>query len=282
MTLIKKHALVVCGGWDEHTITEDAELGMRFAVRGLSGRYLALSKGRGLMPFQYKDLRRQRFRWAYGGIQTFLKYRSHILWQSKNPAERNLSFRQRIGYFVLAFHWLESGLFVMSSVLLVSTCNLISLGLIIESIKFLVLLSYFSIALSFLNFIAFVLTARVRSGCSFATATGAFFILLSLTWPVALACFKAIFFSRSGSFERTPKYFSGLPSSAGYVVLLRSEILLAILCLFSAIGLYSKVGATESSIVLSLCCVVQAMCYLSSVTIALCERFGRGAKRAAD
>ena len=69
MGLISRDALVEVGGWDEWCITEDAELSLRLLRAGWSGTHVEHAFGRGIMPLTFEALKRQRFRWCFGGVQ---------------------------------------------------------------------------------------------------------------------------------------------------------------------------------------------------------------------
>lgn len=55
--------------WNENCITEDTEAGTRINSMGYRGIYIDESLGKGLMPYNYLSLSRQRQRWAYGNAQ---------------------------------------------------------------------------------------------------------------------------------------------------------------------------------------------------------------------
>jgi cellulose synthase/poly-beta-1,6-N-acetylglucosamine synthase-like glycosyltransferase len=273
MSIIDRHVLVSVSGWNERSITEDAELGMRLATHGYSGLYLPWTKGRGLMPFLFRDLRKQRFRWAYGGIQIFCDYWRDIIKNTPKGTDQratSLTFTQRIGYFILALHWLESllGLLNTSVLIAVTVTAFFSPKL---SPEWLVgSAAIYSLFLILANFFSFVLAAMRRSGCSFAVGCGAFGILLSLVWPVALANIKA--FLRMGStFERTPKYRSGTGSLAETVWMLRVELLLALACLCSAV-LSAWMTDGDVAFLLSLNCLAHMFGYLLPIGAVALER----------
>jgi cellulose synthase/poly-beta-1,6-N-acetylglucosamine synthase-like glycosyltransferase len=69
MGLIRRSAFERIGGWDENVITEDAEASLRMLGLGSLGIYEPTAWGEGLMPLSFDGLKKQRFRWALGGIQ---------------------------------------------------------------------------------------------------------------------------------------------------------------------------------------------------------------------
>jgi cellulose synthase/poly-beta-1,6-N-acetylglucosamine synthase-like glycosyltransferase len=74
MGLIRRSVLDELGGWDEWCITEDAEASLRMLRAGHTGLYINESFGQGLMPLSFAALKRQMFRWCFGGIQLLRKH----------------------------------------------------------------------------------------------------------------------------------------------------------------------------------------------------------------
>ena len=58
--------------WNEWCITEDVEAGVHINSKGYKGVYIEESLGKGLMPFDYASLIKQRQRWTYGNMQVIL------------------------------------------------------------------------------------------------------------------------------------------------------------------------------------------------------------------
>ncbi len=73
MTVIDRRILESNGSWATWSITEDAELGLRFQSRGYACRYIAHPLGTGLSPHSWRGYRRQRCRWAIGGLGIALR-----------------------------------------------------------------------------------------------------------------------------------------------------------------------------------------------------------------
>jgi hypothetical protein len=69
MSLIRRGALEVAGGWAEWCLTEDSELAIRIHAAGYDSVYLTEQYGRGLIPETFAAYRRQRFRWTFGPVQ---------------------------------------------------------------------------------------------------------------------------------------------------------------------------------------------------------------------
>ena len=91
------------GGWDEWCITEDAELSLRLLRRGGTGLHVDRSFGHGVMPLTFEALKRQRFRWCFGGSRSS-GCTSGLLPGDRDPDNR-LTQAQRWAYLVGGLQW---------------------------------------------------------------------------------------------------------------------------------------------------------------------------------
>lgn len=71
----RKSTLDAVGGFDHAIITEDIELSMRILSRGYKTRYAADAVVFTEGPSDWKGLSKQRLRWKYGRLLTFIKHR---------------------------------------------------------------------------------------------------------------------------------------------------------------------------------------------------------------
>jgi exo-beta-1,3-glucanase (GH17 family)/cellulose synthase/poly-beta-1,6-N-acetylglucosamine synthase-like glycosyltransferase len=113
MTLVRYDALVVNGHWSEWCICEDTELGLRLLENNYELRYIDDTFGRGLTPTNFKALKSQRFRWAFGAMQILKHHMRKLIGSS------NLSFGQRYHFLTGWFGWLGDALqliFTFSSI----------------------------------------------------------------------------------------------------------------------------------------------------------------------
>ncbi len=104
MTLIRSRALTALGGWSEWCICEDTELGLRLLENNYELRYVDETFGRGLTPANFKALKSQRFRWAFGAMQ-ILKH--HF---PKLTGKSTLDFNQRYHFLTGWFGWFGDAL----------------------------------------------------------------------------------------------------------------------------------------------------------------------------
>jgi exo-beta-1,3-glucanase (GH17 family)/cellulose synthase/poly-beta-1,6-N-acetylglucosamine synthase-like glycosyltransferase len=101
MCLIRRAALESAGGWSSDTICEDTDLGLSIIERGWTAHYTNRRYGHGLLPDTYQSFKRQRHRWAYGGMQIARKH-----WKSFLPGRSLLSQEQRRAFLVGWISWL--------------------------------------------------------------------------------------------------------------------------------------------------------------------------------
>lgn len=72
LSLYNIDAINKVGGWKTSSITEDAEMGIKFHKKNLKTVYADILIGQGMLPNTFKDMRVQRERWAFGNIQCLI------------------------------------------------------------------------------------------------------------------------------------------------------------------------------------------------------------------
>lgn len=113
MTLIRARVLRTLR-WSEQCVCEDAELGLRILQQGHKMRYIPVSYGKGLMPDNFYDYKRQRFRWVRGAVQILRGHAKIIFLKNEQ-----LSWTQRYQFVIGWMHWLsQAGGLLMTSALI--------------------------------------------------------------------------------------------------------------------------------------------------------------------
>ena len=79
MTLIRAQALRRHGAWSQWCVCEDTELGLRLMQEGMSTVYVDQVFGRGLTPDGFAAFKKQRYRWARGGMQILKAHGASLL-----------------------------------------------------------------------------------------------------------------------------------------------------------------------------------------------------------
>jgi len=200
MGLIRRSVLDEVGGWDEQIITEDAEVSLRVLSLGYRSVYVPRAYGRGIMPLTYESLRKQRFRWAFGGMQILRRH-----WRTILGRRSGLSLGQRYDHLIGGLWWFNDALTLGFTLFVAAAAigaiagrpfvvqRLTGLGLILP------------IVLIGLNLVRYLWALRATTGASPALALAALRVNLSLSWVIALACVRGLTQER-GVFLRTPKF----------------------------------------------------------------------------
>jgi cellulose synthase/poly-beta-1,6-N-acetylglucosamine synthase-like glycosyltransferase len=205
MGLIRKSALQEIGGWDEWCITEDAEASLRILKRGYQSLYIKHSFGRGLMPYTFEGLKKQRFRWCFGGIQILKKHWSALMpWAHWLDPQNQLTSAQRYFYLVGGLQWftdvlnLVFGFFLTLGAISTIFFDQFSIRPLTGPLLVMPAIFLFLHLWRFLWVLRQALKLRVR------VALRSMYNFFSLGWAVTLACFQGLI-QKKGVFLRTPK-----------------------------------------------------------------------------
>ncbi len=101
MCLIRRAALEAAGGWSSDTIVEDSDLGLTLLEQGWVAHYTNQRYGYGLLPDTFDAYKRQRHRWAFGGLQILRKH-----WRQLLPGATGLTREQKREYGLGWLNWL--------------------------------------------------------------------------------------------------------------------------------------------------------------------------------
>jgi cellulose synthase/poly-beta-1,6-N-acetylglucosamine synthase-like glycosyltransferase len=206
MGLIRRSALEGIGGWDEAIITEDADASLRMLGQGAIGVYEPTAWGQGLMPLTFDGLKKQRFRWALGGIQILRRHWSELVPFTHHRLR--LTSAQRINYLLGSIHWFGDLLTAGFTALLLLTAVAAAMHhrLPIREITGPVLI----VPLAFLasGVLRGLWALRRAERCSWGDAFRAMGIWFALSWVDALAAVRGLWSGRA-AFLRTPKQKEG-------------------------------------------------------------------------
>ena len=199
MGLVRKKVLTDVKKWSEWCITEDTEVGLRMHQNNLSALYLDRSFGRGLMPFEFRDWRKQRWRWTFGNMQIIRRNFLNLL---PLIPSRGLSRLQKIAYLSQLTVWFNN--------LFASSLIVIGLGaLALAGIRFpapVLLGAGMLLAAPLVSkAVIFLWALRRRERLTVKQSFGALFAHLAQTWPMATG-WLACLLDSSGAFWRTAKY----------------------------------------------------------------------------
>lgn len=261
MGLIRRSALEEIGGWSTRTVTEDAEASLRMLGAGYTGIYVPVPYGHGLMPLTFDGLKKQRFRWALGGIQIL---RMH--WRELLPFTRHrlrLTAAQRIHYLLGSIQWFGDLLTAIFCVLLLVTAIATALQhrLPVREITGPVVIVPLVFLVSGVGRALWAL--KVTSGAGWGDAFRALRVWFALSWVVSLACLRGLVSSQA-AFLRTPKKKEGRASILHALRSSLTDSLLAGLSVFAA-AVMLVAAPSIATLVLAVLLVYLAGVYSSAV-----------------
>lgn len=187
-----KDALLKSGGWSGETLTEDAELGLRFHRHGYRGVYVPEVVAAGLMPTDLAALKAQRRRWVLGNAQSLgaLCKEPNLSWTRK--AMMLLQLTAWANPLLLAFSML------LGATMIAHLTGSLAAALVASLASATVLVYLFS------TWLFFTLAVRHHGG-SVSSGTRAFLVHLGLLWEGAV-CPGELFVRGDKSFVRTSKF----------------------------------------------------------------------------
>ena len=234
MGLIRRSALERIGGWDESIITEDAEASLRMLGLGSIGVYEPTVWGEGLMPLSFDGLKKQRFRWALGGIQILRRQWRDLV--PFAPHRLRLTLGQRLAYLFGSVHWFSDLLTVGFTALLLLSAVAAALHhrLPIRELTGPILVVPLAFLIS--GVLRGLWALRRAERCSWGDALRALAIWFALSWVDTLAVVRGLL-SGQAAFLRTPKQKEGGNRLWPAIRSSAIESLLAILAVVGAIVL---------------------------------------------
>lgn len=265
MTLIRAASLRQHGQWSEWCLCEDAELGLRLMQQDLRTVYVDAVMGEGLTPDSFSAFKKQRRRWAQGGMQ-ICKAHWRSLLGFKVPQHR-LSLGQRYHFLAGWLPWTGDALhLIFVGAALVWTAGVIALP------------QYFSLPIAlFMLPVATFCAAKLVMGpllywrrvpCSVGGIVGASVAGMALSHAIARGVLAGLF-TKTGVFQITAKGGREVPSRT-WAAAVREEMLLltALFVAIAAIALTRKAGHAESQLWM-LMLALQALPYLAAIACAV-------------
>jgi exo-beta-1,3-glucanase (GH17 family)/cellulose synthase/poly-beta-1,6-N-acetylglucosamine synthase-like glycosyltransferase len=262
MCLIRRAALMDAGNWSSDTIVEDTDLGLTLLERGWRAHYTQRRYGWGLLPNDFAAYKRQRHRWAYGGVQLIKKH-----WRAFLPGGSRLTAQQRAEFL---FGWL-TWLGAEAVGVLIAILNLIWMPLVAflgiavpQSVLTLPVLATFVVML-----FHFMVLYRTRVRAPIFASLGAALSAMALQFTVGKAVAEGAI--REGlPFERTakgsgPSWSERFP--AFWEALLGGALLLGSFLLYA-----TNYNQVHEITIFSAVLLVQSLPFLAAVAMALVER----------
>ena len=261
MCLIRRAALNSAGGWSSDTIVEDCDLGLGVLEHGWQIHYTNRRYGYGLLPDTFEAYKKQRYRWAYGGLQILKKH-----WRSLLPYARSLTRAQKREFCFGWLNWLGAeAIGVLVAILNIAWVPVVAFaGIAIpDQILTIPILAAFTVTLG--HFIALY---RLRVSVPLGQMVGAVIAAMAVQWTVARAVGCGMW-KEGLPFMRTAKG-GATRKSAEFPAFW--EAVLAMLLLAGAVTVvltnYKEIDEIN---IFALVLVVQSLPFVAAVAIAALE-----------
>jgi exo-beta-1,3-glucanase (GH17 family)/cellulose synthase/poly-beta-1,6-N-acetylglucosamine synthase-like glycosyltransferase len=262
MCLIRRTALDSVGSWSSDTIVEDSDLGIAILAGGWLAHYTNRRYGYGLLPDTFEAYKRQRQRWAFGGLQLVRKHWRHLL-----PWAPTFARDQKREFAMGWLNWLGAesvGLVV--ALLNIAWVPVVAFANIAVPDRILTLPIIAAFVISVAHFMALY---RLRVGVSARQMFGAVFAAMSMQWTVAHAVGSGVLKERL-PFLRTAKGGGGIVRKGNFSAFW--EAIIGGLLLAGALTLvvtnYKQVHEIN---IFAAVMVVQSLPFVAAVAIALIE-----------
>jgi cellulose synthase/poly-beta-1,6-N-acetylglucosamine synthase-like glycosyltransferase len=262
MCLIRRTALASAGGWSSDTICEDTDLGLAILEQGWQAHYTNRRYGRGLLPDTFEAFKKQRHRWAYGGVQIVKKHASRF-----RPGASRLTAEQKREFALGWLNWLGAeSVGVAVAILNLAWVPIVAFIGIAVPDKVLTLPIIAAFVVSLAHFIA---VYRLRVAVPAREMLGAVFAAMSVQWTVARAVSDGVIKDHL-PFARTAK---GGAAGKAQVFAARSEAIMgALLVLGSAVLVTTNYEQVREIYLFAAALGVQSLPFLAAVAIAALER----------
>ena len=261
MCLIRRAALVSSGGWTSDTIVEDCDLGLLVLEHGWQIHYTNRRYGHGLLPDTFEAYKKQRYRWAYGGLQILRKHWRYLL-----PRANVLTREQKREFAVGWLNWLgaESIGVAVAMLNLVWVPVVAFAGIAIpDKILTVPILAAFVITLGH-----FVALYRLRVAIRPAQMVGAVIAAMSVQWTVARAVGCGVW-KETMPFTRTAK--GGATCKSAEFPAFWEAVLGSLLVVGAVVILATNYKQIRELHVFAAVLLVQSLPFLAAVALALLE-----------
>jgi len=261
MCLVRRAALDKSGGWSTDTIVEDTDLGLAMLEHGWLAHYTNRRYGQGLLPDTFEAYKRQRHRWAFGGLQLVRKH-----WRRLLPWVDGLTREQKREYGIGWLNWLGAdAIGVVVALLNIVWVPVVAFANIAVPDRILTVPIIAAFTVSVAHFVALY---RLRVRASLGEMLGAVCAAMAVQWTVARAVGMGLIHERM-PFLRTAK---GGSARKGPDFPAFWEAVIAALLLIGAVTLvvtnYKQVHEIN---IFAVVLVVQSLPFLAAVAIAAIE-----------
>jgi exo-beta-1,3-glucanase (GH17 family)/glycosyltransferase involved in cell wall biosynthesis len=261
MCLIRRAALLSAGGWSSDTIVEDSDLGLTVLEHGWQIHYTNRRYGHGLLPDTFEAYKKQRHRWAYGGLQILRKHWRHLL-----PRAEGLDREQKREFALGWLNWLGAeSIGVVVAILNLVWVPVVAFGgiAIPDKILTIPILAAFAVALAH-----FISLYRLRVAVPLGQMIGAVVAAMSVQWTVARAVGCGVW-KESLPFMRTAK--GGATVKGPDFPAFWEALLAALLLIGAVIVVATNYKQIHEINIFAVVLIVQSLPFLAAVAIATLE-----------
>ncbi len=259
MGLIRRGALEEIGGWNTEVVTEDAEASLRMLARGHIGIYVPRAFGEGLMPLSFDGLKKQRFRWALGGVQILRLHWRRLLQPGRGE---RLTVAQRIHYLLGNIQWFGDVLMFCFTVLLLLTALSTAMHHQLPIRQLTGVALGLPVAFLATGLLRAVWAMKLTTRCTWRDAVAGLQVWFALSWVVTVACLRGLVRFHT-TFLRTPKLKEGESSVIQAFRAAQIETLLAAVGLAAAIVMLVR-APSVATIALAALLLFQAAIYANA------------------
>jgi exo-beta-1,3-glucanase (GH17 family)/cellulose synthase/poly-beta-1,6-N-acetylglucosamine synthase-like glycosyltransferase len=261
MCLIRRAALMSAGGWSSDTIVEDSDLGLLVLEQGWQIHYTNRRYGHGLLPDTFDAYKKQRHRWAYGGLQILKKH-----WRSLLPGAGSLTRQQKREFSFGWLNWLGAeAIGVLVAILNIAWVPVVAFaGIAIpDQILTIPILAAFVVTLAH-----FVALYRLRVSIPLGQMIGAVMAAMAVQWTVARAVGCGLW-KESLPFMRTAK--GGATRKGPDFPAFWEAVLAMLLLAGAATVVVTNYKQIDEINIFALVLVVQSLPFLAAVGMATLE-----------
>lgn len=261
MCLIRRAALISVGSWSSDTIVEDCDLGLQVLEHGWQIHYTNRRYGHGLLPDTFESYKKQRHRWAYGGLQILRKHWRYLL-----PRAVGLTRDQKREFAIGWLNWLGAE----SIGVAVAILNLVWMPVVVfagiaipDKILTVPILAAFVVTLAH-----FMALYRLRVAIPPGQMIGAVIAAMSVQWTVARAVGCGVW-KETLPFMRTAK--GGATRKGADFPAFWEAVLGALLLVSAAVVVATNYKQIRELNIFAAVLVVQSLPFLAAVAMAVLE-----------
>lgn len=262
MCLMRRSALDAAGNWSSDTICEDTDLGLTMIELGWQVHYTNRRYGFGLLPDSFEAFKKQRHRWAYGGVQIVKKH-----WRRFLPGVSSLSREQRREFTLGWLVWLGAE----SLGVVVAILNLIWVPVVVfggiaipDKVLTIPIIAAFAVAL-----FHFVTLYRLRVPINKKQTLGAVIAAMSVQWTVARAVGDGLI-KEHLPFNRTAKGGRGKMIAVEFHAFAEA-VLGGLLVLGAIVVLAFNTDGIQELTIFAVVLMLQSLPFLSAASLAAIE-----------